>query len=290
MSNIITDPTRPYCYTRTVNTIGCLLKRYKGIISLKEAGKSTQGRKIYVIKLGCGRRKILFAAAIHGREYVTIGFLLHCAELYAQAYAENTDICGKNIREALREYSFYIVPQSNPDSVEIALGKAKPRVQRESFCAYTYKDNANGVNINANFPFMWQEVPQERNPGRSAASERETRFLMGLCEKYSFEKMISLHIRGGCVYWRDAGNGEVSGDKTLAENISKLCGLKLCIPTMDIKAYSGGFENWFRHRFIRPAVCVELVDDEDAGFDLCCENFYEYTDWQSTRNILAAVL
>ncbi len=283
------NPQYPFTFIRTRYAVRCLQKKYPQIIKMIRGGCSEQGRDIFLLRFGKGEKKVLVTAAIHGREYVTTGFLLKILELYAEYFCENTFMECVSIRNLLDEFSFYIIPQCNPDSVEISLRRAKPSVKIENYIPYCYKDNARGVNLNANFPYLWEYVPKERNGGEYSASEKETRFLMDVCRKYEFEKMISLHTRGGCVYWRDKGNGEITGDKEFAHKLSHLCKLKLCKETEDIKSYSGGFENWFRYEFKRPAVCVELVNDEDAPFDLCCREFYTYTDWQNTKNILLTV-
>lgn len=288
MKNKIISPQYPYTYLRTCYAVKRLLCGYKNIVSLEKTSSSVQGRNIFLLKFGKGERKILIVSAIHGREYVTTGFLLNCMDFYSCLYEKKMKLSEKSVFTLLREFSFYIVPQCNPDSVEISLNRAKPCKITEGFSAYFNKDNANGVNLNANFPYFWEYAPESRNKGESPASEKETRFLINICKDYEFEKMISLHTRGGCIYWRDKGNGEIAGDRAFAEKLSELCKLKLCEETKDVKAYSGGFENWFRSVFKRPAVCVELVDDENAPFDLCCRNFYEYTDWENTKNIFLA--
>lgn len=279
----IIDPHYPYTYRRTLCAAKRLVCRYKGIIRAGETGSSEQGRNILSLILGKGNRKILLLGSIHGREYVTAGYLLKCAEKYAQHFQRGENMGEFDLRNILCNFSFYIVPLSNPDSVEIALGRAYPQTKEEDFCAYTYKNNGRNVNLNANFPFCFEEVPQNRQGGKCAASEAETRFIINLCEKHSFEKALSFHIRGGCVFWRDSKNGEIEGDTLLAQNLQRLCGLKSCKETKSPQDYSGGFENWFRYRFSRPAVCVELVDDEKAPFDLVCRGFERYTCWERTK-------
>ncbi len=251
--------------------------------------RSTQGRCIPVLSLGCGSRKILGVAAIHGREYVSIGYILLCLEEYAEAFCSDEKYWGFDVRKILRDFTFHIAPVANPDSVEIALGRAKPSVQVQDFSSYFYKNNANNVNINANFPFDWKFVPRYRQGGSSAGSETETRFLMNICEKHKYEKMLSFHSRGDCLYWRDEGNGEIQKDRAVAERLSKVCGFSLCNPTTDKSDYSGGFENWFRYNFRKPGICVELVKGDNAPFDVCCSDFYNLTRWEQTRCALLSI-
>lgn len=284
MKNLnIINPLYPYNYSRLCLSIRRLAKCYREVIRIMQGGVSTQGRCIPLLSLGKGKRKILCAGAIHGREYVTVGYLLLCLEEYAKAFTDRELYCGLNVRDIFDEYTFHFVPAANPDSVEIALGRAKPSVQVCEFSSCFYKNNANNVNINANFPYKWQSVPESRQGGEQSGGEAETKFLMKLCEKYSYEKMLSFHSRGDCLYWRDKGNGEIKGDKKLAELLRERCFFTLCPETADVRDYSGGFENWFRCRFSRPALCVELVNDEHAPFDLCCRDFYTLTRWEQTR-------
>lgn len=283
----IVDPHFPYTYRRTLQAAKRLVCRFRGIVRTEEGGVSHQGRNICTVILGTGQKKILVLGAIHGREYVTVGFLLRCIEEYAQKAQRGESLDGFDLKAVLEEYSFYILPSCNPDSVEAALGRAHPSVRNGDFCAYTYKNNGRNVNLNANFPFEWEAVPACRRGGCAPASERETRFIINLCEKHCFEKALSFHTRGGCIYWRDGKNAEIKGDHLLAKAISDRCGLRLCPVTESPEAYSGGFENWFRHKYAKPALCIELVSDETSPFDLACKDFENYTDWERTKLILA---
>ncbi len=289
MSEKIINPLYPYTYRRMCYSIKRLEEKYKGLIHTFCIAFSTQGRCIPVLSLGCGERKILGVSAIHGREYVSTGYILLCLEEYAEAFLCGETYCGYDVRGILKDFTFHIVPMANPDSVEIALGRVKPLVQVQNFNSYFYKNNANNVNINANFPFEWQAVPEYRQGGSSAGSEAETKFLIKLCEKQQYEKMLSFHSRGDCLYWRDEGNGEIEKDRAVAERLSEVCGFTLCTPTKEKSDYSGGFENWFRYKFRKPAVCVELIKDENAPFSMCCKDFYNLTRWEQTRGALLSI-
>lgn len=282
----IVNPNIPYNYSRCFSALKRLVCRYKGLIRFSESGTSRQKRNIPSIILGRGEKRIFVLGAIHGREYVTTGYLLRCVEEYAENFLEASLFEGFDMREVLCEYSFHIVPMANPDSVEIALGRECPIVCDKNFDWHYYKDNARGVNLNANFPFCWQDVPKDRHKGLCPASERETRFIMNLCKKHNYEKALSFHSRGGCIYWRDAKNSAVKGDWETAQRIAFNCNLKLCGITESEQAYAGGFENWFRSTYKKPALCIELVNDENAPFDKCCSEFAEYTDFQRTKTAL----
>lgn len=282
MSRKIISPVYPYTHCRLLYAVRSLNEKYNELIRIVCVGKSEQGRSIPVISLGKGKKLILSAGAIHGREYVTTNFLLMCIEEYARAFCRNKQYKGFDVRRILKEYTFHFVPVANPDSVEIALGRALPPCKSADFSPVLFKNNSNNVNLNANFPYMWEYVPKNRQGGNKSASERETRFLMKLCEEYKYEALLSFHSRGDCLYWRDEGNSEVAGDRQLAEKLADVCGFTPCPPTKDKADYSGGFENWFRFRFSKPAICVELVKNENSPFSLCCRDFYTLTRWEET--------
>ena len=286
MNRKVINPIYPYTYTRMLFALRSLCEKYGEIISVLCAGRSEQGRSIPVISLGKGEKKFLSVGAVHGREYVSTGFLLMCIEEYIRTYCKGDMLRGFDVRKILNEYTFHIVPMANPDSVEIALGRAAPCVREKDFSAFFYKNNSNNVNINGNFPYLWDCVPKSRQGGEKEASESETRFLISLCEEYRYENLLSFHSRGDCLYWRDDGNGEITGDIKLAEKLGDTCGFSFCPPTKEAEDYAGGFENWFRYRFSRPAICVELVKNENAGFMESCRDFYNLVRWDETCTAL----
>ncbi len=276
MENHYRGYLRPYGYTELLED----LIKFKGMfgesIIVKIIGNSVKGRLLPLIKIGVGQRKLLLIGAVHGREFVSTAFIMRSVyELLKSG-------------EELKESCLYIVPMVNPDSVEISLLRDSPLAEdcdREFF-----KNNANNINLNANFPYCFAKVPESRQGGENAASEPETKALIRLCEKEKFSFAISLHARGNCIFWRDFGNGEVKGDFSLAKKLKESCGFELISPTKNAFDYSGGFENWFRCKYRRPALCVELVKDEDIGFSDMCRSFDEAVMWEKTKSFLKAYI
>lgn len=258
---------KPYGYTELSKDLLKLRAVYNEKASVEFIGTSVKGRALPLIKIGGGKRKILAVGAVHGREFISSAFLMRSVFELVKSGAE------------LFEKSLYVVPVLNPDGVEIALKQQA-----------TYKNNANDVNLNANFPFCFECVPESRQGGECAASEPETKALIGLCEEANFAAAISLHARGNCIFWRDFGNGRVEGDAELAQAFAQNCGFELVAPTENVEDYSGGFENWFRFRFGKPALCIELVKDEDIGFADMCLNFDEAVIWSKTGRLLRTFL
>lgn len=267
-----------YGYTEIIEDLLLLKEKYEDKLYIGSMGTSCQGRIIPILRAGTGRKKLLVVASVHGREHITSAFIMRSVKELME--------CG----DFPEDKSLFVVPVLNPDGVEISLGREVYFEVPADFRAELFKNNARNVNLNANFPYLFSKVPQSRQGGEGPASEPETKALVNLCEKESFASAIALHARGNCIFWRDFGNGEVKGDFKLARSLSKACGFDLVSPTRNASDYSGGFENWFRCRFRRPALCVELVKDEEISFTDMYPNFEKAVLWDKTQDFLGAYL
>ena len=81
--------------------------------------------------------------------------------------------------------------------------------------------------------------------------------------------------------------------KAFAEDICNASGLLMTQPTKKPKDYGGGFENWFRHQFDRPGVCIELSDVENI-ISPCgnqnYKNFNNFVNYEKSSNAIAAAM
>ncbi len=271
--------------------VAALAQTYPSLIKTDVIGHSVKGSPIPLIKLGRGEKEALITAGIHSREYLTIGFTMRCVEEYAAAYYSKTGKYGDyDMVKMLDEYTLYIVPMINPDGLDI-LTNGKKTLYDKSKKDETYKRNANGVNLNRNFPFEWDKVTDgsstkyENYKGKSAASEPETQALIALCEAHDFEWLYSMHLYGNNVYWRDSKNGKIPGDEALVNKLNKVCGFIVSESTTDPNGYGGGFENWFRQAFNRPGFCVELVPlNQNYRYEISrTKEFDTLTNWSKTK-------
>jgi protein MpaA len=123
------------------------------------------------------QNSILFLGAVHGDELPTV-YLLFKLALYLK---ENPDYYA--------DKCIVIAPLVNPDGF---LSKSATRV------------NANGVDINRNFPTRDWRAKAIRQwtrkgkiaryaPGKKPASEQETLFQMALIKRFNPQKILSLH-------------------------------------------------------------------------------------------------
>lgn len=287
----IVNYKKAYTAAQVRNDVKALSETYSSLIKTDVIGQSVKGSPIPLIKLGRGDKEALIVAGIHSREYLTIGFTMRCVEEYAAAYYSKTGKLGNyDIVSMLDEYTLYIVPMSNPDGLDIVTN-GKKTLYDKSKKDETYKRNANGVNLNRNFPFCWDKVTDgsstkyENYKGKYAASEPETQALMALCNAHDFEWLYSMHLYGNNVYWRDSKNGVVPGDEALVKKLNKVCGFVISPSTTDPNGYGGGFENWFRATYNKPGFCVELVPlNQNYRYEISrTSQFDTLTNWSKTK-------
>lgn len=265
--NRIVDYTLPSTYDLVQSQIRDLCGAYPEILSSSVIGTGVQGRNITLLKLGTGGRKICLVGAMHAREHITTTYLMRCVEDYAAAYySDSGELDGYDMKYILDNCTFYIVPNCNPDGTEILLSGQSPSTDVVRTEASAYKANANGVNLNRNFPFLhgfydkMSTVPHESTfPGYSAASEPETAALMELCSANGFEMLLSFHIQGESIYWSDSVNVNTADSSYLAGKLCKKFGFYKSPTSSQLSLYGGGFENWFRYNYGREGFCVELM-------------------------------
>ncbi|MBR3843895.1 MAG: hypothetical protein IKM39_00130 [Clostridia bacterium] len=268
-TKIVTYIKRP-TYSSVQKEIKALAKKYPKLIQVASIGKSVQGRDLTLMKVGKGKQKACIIAGIHARESMTVSYLMRCVEEFCAAYGSKSGkYSGFDMKNLLDNYTLYIVPLSNPDGLEIISGRDKPEVKityREEMTMEDYKANANGVNLNKNFPLLWNQIDNkvvlpdpEGYKGPSAGSEPETKALMKLCKNNDFSWMTSVHVRGDCLYWSDTLNPSVGASETIADVLKDRCDFYKCNTSEDVNGFGGGFENWFRNEFKRPGFCLELM-------------------------------
>lgn len=311
-SQEIVNARKCYASGDVYEAIRDLETAFPDLFHSSDIGESVFGQKIPLLCLGKGKKQACVAAGLHAREAVTINFVLKMAEEYASAYYAQERVrslvpreragpmnlscsilpSSYHMRDLLDRYTLYILPMCNPDGTDIFWGKRKPAAIMEGFDRWIYKNNGNNVNLNANFPFCWEEI-QGKEKGERAAGEPETRALMKLIRENHFRWLLDFHVNGNMIFWRDNKNGGIPGDYALTAALSCACGYGIEPVTTDASAYGGGFENYFRHVSGKPGLCVELVnpwavaDYTYAEYPLI---FEKAVNWSRTRYTVAEAM
>ena len=229
-------------------------------------GRTRMGREIPALRIGEGRLPLLIVGAHHGREYISSRFIMR--ELEGIALPD--------------EVTLYAVPMLNPDGVELSL----------TACP-SWKANSAGVDLNENYPCLFFEKKSAPAPcsegfkGYYPASEPEVRALMDFCESVRPFAALTFHAKGEEIYFADENTPEVTAyAQGMASELARLSGYRLMDVSREARIYAAGFENWFRERFLRPCLLIELAPYDGNSMPYPVSEFDALT--QRARGMTAA--
>lgn len=245
-----------------------------GFLDMMPIGRSVLGREIYGLLLGNGRERILYTAAFHAQEWITSLVLMRLCEDICQALAGDGRIAEMDFRSALAGRCLVMVPQVNPDGVEIALHGAVSAGQYAGMVAEKggnepglWQANARGVDLNHNFDAGRAELQELERAngidgpcarqwcGPEAHSEPEVQALVRLCGRGQFRHVLALHAQGEEIYWQ-YGDNTPAHAHMMAKILASACGYTVARP--DGLASHGGFKDWFIQTTGRPGFTLEL--------------------------------
>ncbi len=205
-----------YTYPMLQHDLVTLLTKYPTKLQISSLGQSVQGREIYQIIWGNPNAPyaVFVDASIHAREYINSQLVIAMLDFYGGCELGN--VC------------FYIIPMANPDGVTLSqIGPLGLTPQNSGFAQAGYavearefktldryvqrwKANANGVDINRNFPTGWEGSEQKGYPcnelfkGAEPASEPETQLLMKAAGQRAFDLAVNYHSMGNLLYYGSA--------------------------------------------------------------------------------------
>jgi len=169
-----------------------------------------------------------------------------------------------------------VVPMLNPDGVtisemgsfaiedEVLRDKVTEILQSEDTEAALWKSNANGVDLNRNFPPGWDQLYKEgpsstRYRGESPLCENETKAIKKLMETVNFEATVSYHATGSVQYWQYNQEAELlERTEELALSIYETTGYPLATAQAEEDLEGGGLRDWALMEFGIPSVTVEI--------------------------------
>lgn len=172
-------------YTNSFLRYGPMIDQYEqwrmqnpGWMTRTQFGTSTNGRPMYAYKISAARtpnparKKVVFSALTHAREWGTGGIAMAIADRLLQGLNS-----GRKLTGLLSQVDVYIVPCLNPDGYEYTF--TNNRMWRKNRRDLPNTNNF-GVDINRNFAFGWGgsgssgQTGSETYRGPSAHSEVET--------------------------------------------------------------------------------------------------------------------
>ncbi|WP_338750086.1 M14 family metallocarboxypeptidase [Bacillus sp. FJAT-52991] len=259
---------RPYDFQQLLIDINQLKNSYS-FVRLYEIGKSVEGRSIWEIKIGEGKRKVHFNGSFHANEWITSSALLSFVKEYAEAIAKGDVIEGISSQLLFSENSLSIVPMVNPDGVELVINGLSTKNEQQVISINGgstefsgWKANIRGVDLNNQYPVGW-EIEKERKepkspaprdyPGDRPLSEPEAIVMAELQIREQFDRVLAFHTQGAEFYW-GYNNKEPEESKCLAERFERVSGYE-AVRFIDSHA---GFKDWFIQEYEQPGFTIEL--------------------------------
>lgn len=253
-----------------------LQREYPEVIHLSEIGRSIQGRSIWAVKLGRGKKEIMINASHHAREWMTTYLVMRQLETYAMAYSLEENVGSYPVRKLLDRVSIWFVPMLNPDGVLLSqmglAGTANQEILQSilkmneySWDISGWKANARGVDLNRQYNINWHKLEKTAGPaamdykGRQPESEPETQAMVRFTKKHNFLTTVSYHSSGSVIFWHYKHKNKklITRDYALAQELSELTGYEL-VPPDPKQVVGGGYKDWFISTYQRPSFTVEI--------------------------------
>ena len=211
-------------------------------------GYSTEGRPLHLYTFGEGHHERMIVAGIHGGDEWNTVTLANQLIKYVD---QDPDVVPDDT-------TLYILPNLNPDGEARAHNKYG-------------RVNANGVDLNRNFPVNWQKDwdrggcwnSLSTSGGTGPGSEAETQVLINFVDTHDIEVLISYHSAALGVF---PGGLPWEGDSIrLAKSIANVTSYPF--PPIDTGCtYSGTLADYAVSKGIA-AVDLELTNHFDTDFD-----------------------
>lgn len=265
----VVQPEESYDHTALVND----LKRLKVIypfIEQRKIGESAEGKPIYEVRVGKGRKKVHVNGAIHANEWITSAVIMTFLNDYLLSLTNRQTIRGLNAAIFYDNVSLSLVPMLNPDGVDLVVhGAPKDAEKRKGLIALNkgrtdfrdWKANIRGVDLNDQFPAKWKEEKEMRESkpgprdfgGSEPLTEPEAKALAVLTKSEQFDRVLAFHTQGEEIYWGFEGY-EPKETETLVKEFSRVSGYK---PERYVESFAG-YKDWFEQEWRKPGFTVEL--------------------------------
>lgn len=268
----------PFTYSLLTLCLEGLAARYP-FLTIRNIGKTFYGRKLPQVAVGLGPRRILYNAAHHANEWITVPLLMKFLETYARAISENGRIYGFSAQALYQRTTLHLVPMVNPDGVDLVTGGlqegdpgwTEARALAENYPDIPFPDgwkaNLRGVDLNLNYPAYWEQARENKfaqgytRPGprdyvgTAPLTEPESEAMVRLTELIEPRLTLSYHTQGNVIYWKFL-NIEPAGAEELGERFAAVSGYTL----EDVPFASGfaGYKDWFILTRDRPGYTIEV--------------------------------
>ncbi len=255
-----------------------LTMRYP-FLSSRRLTTTAYGRPVTLLKMGEGRRSVLYNASHHANEWITTPVLMKFLEEYARAVSRGGRLWDRDANALFRRTQLYMVPMVNPDGVDLVTGAIEEgSLEYEAaqsiaarFPAIPFPDgwkaNLLGVDLNLNYPAGWEQAKENKYAlgfdrpaprdfvGLAPFDQAESAAMGQLTRQVSPGLTLSYHSQGRVIYWKFK-DIEVPRGRQIGEAFANSSGYEL----EDTPFASGfaGYKDWFIQEYNRPGYTVEV--------------------------------
>lgn len=237
-------------------------------------GRSHMQKDIWCIKVGKGNKKILIISTHHALEWITGALSVGFVGDFSRCIKNNEKFFDEDAYDIYSETEFFIIPQLNPDGVDIVLNyihsshpyfKDVTGILPQEKIPLYWQANIRGVDLNHNYDCRFYEGVHlaeisgidsphyTRYSGKYPFSEPETQAVKTLCEKIPFRFALAFHTQGEVIYpgdWKDVWY------KDTAKALAEVSGYELSMP--EGVASCSGFKDWAMDSMNLPSFTIEL--------------------------------
>ena len=242
---VVDTSHQKYTYEEMMEDINYLCENSEHL-EYDTIGKSVTGKDIPVLILGNkdAETKIMVQASIHSREYMSSQLVMKMMEYITTNY-DSLQTNEMKYSDMLDKICIHIVPMVNPDGVYLA-----QNVDNQT------KRNANGVDLNRNFPIGFGNKGDDF--GKTPLDQPESKALADYSAK-GFYAFINYHSCGNIIYYGAPINTKENEvrSKALASILSSCNKYKLVYDNQNGKAY-GSFGDYVMKMYDRPSATVEI--------------------------------
>jgi len=265
----IVSGKRFYDYAALQQDLNQLKNVYPFMVK-RQIGNSVMGKTIDEIQIGRGAKKVHMNGSFHANEWITTPILMQIVNEYLLALTNNRPIRGRIRLPSYNNVLLSVVPMVNPDGVDLVIHGAAAEepyhrdvlsINRGSTNFSDWKANIRGVDLNNQFPALWEreaaENPKEPSPrdftGYSPLTEPESIAMAELTRAGNFSRAIAFHTQGKVIYWGFEGL-EPPESRALASEFARVSGYQ----AIQYVQSSAGYKDWFIQEWRRPGFTIEI--------------------------------
>ncbi|RUT41487.1 LysM peptidoglycan-binding domain-containing protein [Paenibacillus anaericanus] len=269
VTNYMVHTSRPYDYGDMLEDLNTLAEVYP-FIRIQSIGTSVMGKELPEIRIGIGSKQVHANASFHANEWITTPVLIRFLNEYLLALTNNGSIRGLVMNPLYESTMLSLVPMVDPDGVDLVvngLPSEEPyrsdvlAINGESSDFSGWKANIRGVDLNNQFPALWErqaeigpQAPAPRDyPGTAPLTEPESQAMANLTWNSNFSRVLAFHTQGRVIYWGFEGL-QPPESEVIVNEFARVSGYE---PIEYVESWAG-FKDWFIQDWRRPGFTIEV--------------------------------